>query len=179
MVGSPTGRCHQPSSVSSTPGVAGWGCAGAQATILARLAEGRWHRRRGFHQSRPQAHLSGPHSCAGGPRTLVLVAELMGHRRLETTRGYATAQPGGFGERAINSLPTVRLSLCAWFFRVPRRRTNGRTGASAASDVRSRCWTRARVIADYPGDVPYPQPAGAGLAGCPTRPRLWPLDKPR
>ncbi len=38
---------------------------------------------------------------------LVLVAELMGHRRLETTRGYT--RPGRTDrERAINSLPTDR-----------------------------------------------------------------------
>jgi site-specific recombinase XerD len=42
-----------------------------------------------------------------GGHDLVLVAELMGHRRLETTRGYALPSAAD-RERAINSLPTDR-----------------------------------------------------------------------
>ena len=45
--------------------------------------------------------------CAADGHDLVLVAELMGHRRLETTRGYT--RPGSADrERAIASLPTDR-----------------------------------------------------------------------
>ncbi len=42
-----------------------------------------------------------------GGHDLVLVAELMGHRRLETTRGYSLPSAAD-RERAINSLPTDR-----------------------------------------------------------------------
>jgi len=51
-------------------------------------------------------HTFGTRLVRGG-HDLVLVAELMGHRRLETTRGYSLPSAAD-RERAINSLPTDR-----------------------------------------------------------------------
>ncbi|HTQ91615.1 MAG TPA: hypothetical protein VMK84_19185 [Streptosporangiaceae bacterium] len=56
---------------------------------------------------RPRAapHLRHPATSFRGGYDLVLVAELMGHARTQTTRGYATADDA---QAAINSLPADR-----------------------------------------------------------------------
>jgi integrase/recombinase XerC len=73
--------------------------------ILARLAEDAGIDEDDF-TSHVLRHTFGTTLVRGG-HDLVLVAELMGHRRLETTRGYSLPSAGD-RERAINSLPTDR-----------------------------------------------------------------------
>ena len=73
--------------------------------ILARLAEDAGIEAEDF-TSHVLRHTFGTTLVRGG-HALVLVAELMGHRRLETTRGYALPSATD-RERAINSLPTDR-----------------------------------------------------------------------
>ncbi len=73
--------------------------------ILARLAEDAGIDAEDF-TSHVLRHTFGTTLVRGG-HDLVLVAELMGHRRLETTRGYALPSAAD-RERAINSLPTDR-----------------------------------------------------------------------
>ena len=73
--------------------------------ILARLADDAGIDAEDF-TSHVLRHTFGTTLVRGG-HDLVLVAELMGHRRLETTRGYALPSAAD-RERAINSLPTDR-----------------------------------------------------------------------
>lgn len=73
--------------------------------ILARLADDAGIDAEDF-TSHVLRHTFGTTLVRGG-HDLVLVAELMGHRRLETTRGYSLPTAAD-RERAINSLPTDR-----------------------------------------------------------------------
>jgi integrase/recombinase XerD len=73
--------------------------------ILARLADDAGIDTEEF-TSHVLRHTFGTTLVRGG-HDLVLVAELMGHRRLETTRGYALPTAAD-RERAINSLPLDR-----------------------------------------------------------------------
>jgi integrase/recombinase XerC len=73
--------------------------------ILARLADDAGIDAEDF-TSHVLRHTFGTTLVRGG-HDLVLVAELMGHRRLETTRGYSLPSATD-RERAINSLPTDR-----------------------------------------------------------------------
>jgi integrase len=73
--------------------------------ILARLADDAGIDAEDF-TSHVLRHTFGTILVRGG-HDLALVAELMGHRRLETTRGYSLPSAAD-RERAINSLPTDR-----------------------------------------------------------------------
>jgi integrase/recombinase XerC len=73
--------------------------------VLTRLAEDAGIDAEDF-TSHVLRHTFGTTLVRGG-HDLVLVAELMGHRRLETTRGYSLPSAAD-RERAINSLPTDR-----------------------------------------------------------------------